>query len=411
VIIWLVNPFDPLPGDPEQEGRYATLAKFLIAKGHDVIWWTSSFSHRFKKPVNQRAITAVCKTIGIDVRFLSVPAYYRNIGLARLWNHYLLAKRFCKAARKERNLPDVILASAPPPMLAHRAAGFAKQCGAKVIIDIQDLWPETFVRAVPKFLRPFSSVALAPWYKAARDAYKAADAIVGVADAYVTAALELSGSKMVTATIPLGIDLTTFDTAVTKGRCEEVTKPRGQIWFIYAGSLNRSYDCLTTVNAFAKIHKKLKTPSRLFITGRGELRKKIEQIIHEQHLTNITLTGFLDFRQWAYLLSQCDVGFNASFPKAMIYLPNKIFYYFAAGLAVANTIAGECSQIIRQGHCGLDYKAGNVDNCEQAIEQIVCNREKLTTMQHNSRLLAENHYDRKLLYPKCVRLIEQLAET
>ncbi|NJL26914.1 MAG: excinuclease ABC subunit C [Thermoanaerobaculia bacterium] len=41
--------------------------------------------------------------------------------------------------------------------------------------------------------------------------------------------------------------------------------------------------------------------------------------------------GFMDFPQWAYMVSQADIGFNASFPQAMIFLPNKIFYYLAAG--------------------------------------------------------------------------------
>jgi len=341
MLIWLVNPFDPLPGDPaEQEGRYATLVRLLVQKGHKVTWWTSSFSHRFKKPVDQQVVTEVCKAIGIDMRFLLVPAYYNNVGAARLWNHYLLAKRFCKAARIERNPPDVILASAPPPMLTREAAKLAKEFSSKLLIDVQDPWPETFYRIAPGFLRPFLSVLFMPWRNASINAYKIADAIIGVADAYVKLALEYGGPKTIYDTIPLGVDLAAFYTAVTKGRRENLTKPSKEIWFVYAGSLSQSYDCLTIVYTFAKIHNKLTIPIRLFITGRGELREKIEQIIHKQHLTNITLTGFLDFEQWAYLLSQCDVGFNASFPKAMIYLPNKIFYYFAAGLAVANTIAG-----------------------------------------------------------------------
>jgi len=408
MIIWLVNPFDPLPGDPEQEGRYATLARLLVDKGHTVTWWTSSFSHRFKRPVDQEAITATCKSIGINLRFLSVPPYYHNVGLSRLWNHYLLANRFRKAARAEPHRPDVVLASAPPPTLARQAAEIGKEYSSKVVIDVQDLWPETFYRAVPNFLRPLLSIALEPWHKAARDAYRAADAIVGVADAYVKRAIELSGPKKITATIPLGINLDQFN-AAAQGYYEELTKPAGEIWLAYTGSLNRSYDCLTLVHAFAGIHKTLNMRTRLFITGRGELRQKLERIIHKEHLTNVTLTGFLEFNRWVYLLNQCDVGFNASFPEAMIYMPNKIFYYFAASLAVLNTIPGQCSQIIREGRCGLDYKAGDVDSCAEVIEQVVNNREELTTMQAGSRRLAQTCYDRKVLYPQYVSLIEQVV--
>jgi glycosyltransferase involved in cell wall biosynthesis len=299
----------------------------------------------------------------------------------------------------------------PPPRLAKQAAAFAKKCSAKIIIDVQDLWPETFYRIFPRLLRPVFSMALKPWRVVVCKTYKAADAIVGVADAYVDHAVKLAGHAGITACIPLGVDVATFDAAVAGGHCRQFTKPAGEIWFAYAGSLNLSYDCLTLVRAFAQVHKLLDAPSRLFITSRGELREEIEKIVQKQKLTNVTLTGFLDFNRWAYLLSQCDVGFNASFAEAMIYLPNKIFYYLAAGLAVLNTITGQCSRTIRESNCGLDYDAGNVDSCAKSVEQVANNRENLATFQRNSRHLAETQYDRPSLYSQYVHLIEHLGKS
>lgn len=411
MIIWLVNPFDPLPGDPEQEGRYATLARLLAARNHAVTWWTSSFSHRFKRPVDQQAINDECERIGIEVRFLSAPAYHRNVGIKRLWNHWLLSTTFRRIAETESNRPDGVVASMPPPMLLSKAVRFAKKRGAKAIVDVQDLWPETFYRLGPKLVRPLLSATLLPWYKAALNAYKASDALIGVADAYVNRAVKIVGPRKITACIPLGIDLTSFDAAVAQGSCDEFTKPDGELWFVYAGSLNLSYDCLTLVHGFAKATRILNKPARLFITSRGELRGEIEKIIRQERLTNVVLTGFLDFPRWAYLISQCDVGFNPSCPEAMIYLPNKIFYYFAAGLAILNTITGQCSRIIHEDNCGLDYRPGDVGSCVQAIEQIITNPKELANMQYNSRHLAETKYDRKVLYPRYVELIEELVES
>lgn len=95
----------------------------------------------------------------------------------------------------------------------------------------------------------------------------------------------------------------------------------------------------------------------------------------------------------------------------MIYPPNKIFYYFAAGLAVLNTITGQCSRIIHEDNCGLDYRPGDVDSCVQAIKQIITNRKELSNMQHNSPRLAETKYDRKVIYPRYIELIEKLVES
>ncbi len=407
--VWIVNPFDPLPGDPEQEGRYATLARMLRNAGHGVVWWTSSFSHRFKKPVEQKPVKAACDEIGVDVRFLDSPAYSKNVSVRRLWNHYVLAKNFRRAVKNDTKKPDVVLASAPPPLLAKSACRFAKAHGIACVVDVQDLWPETFYRLMPAPLQWLAKTLLAYWAAASRKAYRLADAIVGVADEYVDHAVAAGGEKRITATIPLGVDLAAFKAAAEAGRCEQYTRPEDEVWLAYTGSLNRSYDPLTIIKAVAKLRGRTGRKFRLFITGRGELQGRAEQIIHEENLDNVTLTGFLDFPAWACLLSQCNVGFNASFPEARIFLPNKIFYYFAAALAVLNTIPGQCSRIVSDGKAGMDYTAGDVDGCAEAIAKMLDDDSFRLAAGEASGRLARTTYDRRILYAEFVKLLEKLA--
>jgi glycosyltransferase involved in cell wall biosynthesis len=406
--IWLINPFDPLPGDPEQQGRYATLARMLIAHGHKVLWWTSSFSHRFKGDVDQKTITQACSDIGIDVVFLEGVAYKTNVGFSRLRNHIQLARAFTAQANQISDKPDVVLVSAPPPFLAKAAMCYASQNNIRCMIDIQDLWPETFYRVAPVWLKPLLACVFFPWKRASEKAYKNASVVVGVADEYVNSALKLGAAPQETATIPLGIDLSEFDQAAIQGKTDCFVKDEDEIWFAYTGSLNRSYDCLTLAKAFLKVNHQSKCRMKLFITGRGELSESLSRMIQEANSNDVIQTGFLDFPQWAYLLNQCDVGFNASFPEAMIYLPNKIFYYFAASLAVLNTIPGQCSAIVKDSNSGFDYQAGDVQSCVEAILTILENTDKLKVMKHHSRLQAENIYDRNILYSKYVALIEQV---
>ncbi|MCK4343434.1 MAG: glycosyltransferase family 4 protein [Phycisphaerae bacterium] len=410
MLIWIVNPFDPLPGDPEQEGRYATLARLLIARDHRVTWWTSSFSHRFKRPVDQTAIRAACQDCGIDVEFLEAPPYQQNVGLARVRNHAVLARHFYAAATRSSPRPDVIVVSSPPPVLAYHAVRLARERGVKSIIDVQDLWPDAFSCLVPPLARPLLAPAIWMMRRNVRRAAIGCDAIVGVADAYVENSHKEAGETKITATIPLGVDLAALDAAAAAGKCDEYTKPAGEIWLAYTGSLNRNYDFMTILKAAARIGDSLGPGLRFFLTGRGELAEQTKQFVREHKLTNVTLTGFLDFETWAYLLYQCDAGFNASFPEAMIFLPNKIFYYLAAGAAVLNTIPGQCSRIVRDGGCGLDYEAANVDSCVAAIEQIVRDADTRHAMQQAARKLVETTYDRVILFPKFAELIERVRE-
>ena len=306
-------------------------------------------------------------------------------------------------------LPDVVVASLPPPMLTYQAAKFAKNCGAKMIVDLQDVWPEVFYSFVPNWLRPLCSVGFLPWGIRAKNAYKLADAVIGLTETYIAHVEKLVGRKEITAGSPLGLDCQLFDSVAPKGCCEEFTKPPGEVWFTYAGSLTRNHDFLTAVKAFSKIYDSLNVKTRLFVAGQGHLSGKLTRLIQGHGLENVTQTGFLDLSRLAYLLTQCDVGFNPSWPETMIYLPYKLFYYFAAGLAILNTMPGECSRIIGQNQCGLDYRAGDVDSCAEAIRQIVSDTSRLQTLQRNSRRMAESVYDRKILYQKYANLIEEVT--
>lgn len=47
-VIWVVNPFDQLPNETDVPLRYWTLCRVLADQGHEVIWWSSDFSHLTK---------------------------------------------------------------------------------------------------------------------------------------------------------------------------------------------------------------------------------------------------------------------------------------------------------------------------------------------------------------------------
>jgi glycosyltransferase involved in cell wall biosynthesis len=409
MLIWIVNPFDPLPGDPEQEGRYATLARVLLQRGHAVRWWTSSFSHRFKKPVRQDEIRDACAALGIDVDFLDAPPYHRNVSFQRMRSHAALARDYATRAAQVDTPPDVVVVSSPPPILARRAVELAHQHHARSIIDVQDLWPDLFATVAPRPLRPLLKPLISIMRRDVRRAAVGCDAIVGVADAYAQDSFKECTAPKPVATIPLGVDLADVDAAAAAGVCEQFTKPAGACWLAYTGSLNRNYDFMTILRAAVLLRDRLTSDVRFFLTGRGEYAEHVEQFVRTNDLRSVTLTGFLPFDQWAYLLSQCDVGFNASFPESLIFLPNKIFYYLAGGAAVLNTIPGQCSRTVLDNRCGLDYRAGDPQSCAAAIERLVRRPDERAAMQQAARRLAETTYDRKVLYPKYAELIEEVG--
>ena len=407
--VWLVNPFDPLPGEQEQLGRYAHLANALRQAGHDVLWWSSSFSHRFKRDVQADLVMAAAKSQGIEIRLIPTPRYGRNVSFNRLKSHRSYARSFNEWARNEPP-PDIILASSPPLESACAASKLGRAWKVPVIIDIQDQWPDNFRSMMPKAVRWCSGWVLARYYAIEREAYSLATGIVGVAQGYLDRGLHIGGSKKYEGVFPLGVNLKAVDEAIKQGTqrySEKWRKPDGRVWLLYLGGLGYSHDFLTIVRAAIPAKKRFGERVRFILAGRGELADEAARIVRRHSLDNVTMTGFLEFPEWAYLLSQVDAGFNPSLPGAMIYFPNKIFCYFAAGAAVLNTIPGQCAELIDRHSCGLNYTAGDPASCFDAIVRLVESPDELSAMKAASRRLAEQVYDRGIIYANLTRFLEE----
>jgi glycosyltransferase involved in cell wall biosynthesis len=240
--IWIVNPFDQLPNETDVPLRYWALCRTFAEQGHDVVWWSSDFSHLTK---SKRS--ACPDTDGFSVRLVETPPYTKNISFARLKNHKAFAKGFYRDAMAgltsgELKAPDRIVVSLPPLGIAEAAfsireylqktavrsqksedgrswvasapdphataktenwalkqpsyAHQSSQRSCQVVVDIMDAWPETFYQALPKPLRKIlGPVLLAPMHRSAKRAYQGADKISAVGQSYLDLAANYLGHQ------------------------------------------------------------------------------------------------------------------------------------------------------------------------------------------------------------------------
>ena len=199
--VWIINPFDNLPLEGYRPMRFWLMAEAFRKAGHNVVYWTSDFSHANKT----KRVLDFGVEVPFDIEILETEPYFKNVSLRRLMSHRKLAKTFLKVAREairagRRKIPDLIIASSPPLGLVDASHTIASETGAKVIVDIMDAWPETFERVVPRFL-------LWPLRRLARRNYLRAAAITTVADNYVELARSYGFSK----------DIRRFYHGITKG--------------------------------------------------------------------------------------------------------------------------------------------------------------------------------------------------
>jgi glycosyltransferase involved in cell wall biosynthesis len=226
-VIWIINPFDQLPSESDVPLRYWALCRTFAEQGHEVIWWSSDFSHLTK---SKRA--ACPDTDGFSVRLIETPPYIKNISIARLKNHKAFADGFYRDAMAglksgELKAPDRIVVSLPPLGVAEKAFAirdFINQSSlishqpsptepalnhqpsvishptttsrCEVVVDIMDAWPETFYQALPKPLRKIlGPILLAPMHRSAKRAYIGADKITAVGQSYLDLAQQYLGHQ------------------------------------------------------------------------------------------------------------------------------------------------------------------------------------------------------------------------
>ena len=193
--IWLVKIGEPVPIGPnaaDRAHRSGNLGRFLAERGHHVVWWTSTFDHYRKRHVCDEDDKAIRLGNGFTVRLLRGCGYSRNIGLARMLDHALIARRFARAIRGEAK-PDIILCALPTVDLCLASIEYGQRNGVPVVLDMRDMWPDIFVEAVPTLLRASARLLLHPLFRKAHYVCGHATAITGITEAFVEWGLNRGG--------------------------------------------------------------------------------------------------------------------------------------------------------------------------------------------------------------------------
>lgn len=350
--VWIVNPFDNLPAEGCRPQRYWLMARAFARAGHQVIYWSSDFSHAKKC---RRALPAAFDADGVAVRLVPTLPYSANVCLRRVWSHRRLAHDWARLAAASPERPALVIASTPPLGLCAAALDFAHRSGARFVADIMDAWPETFERVAPRPL-------LAPLRATARRIYRSADAISAVASRY----LELARSYGATAPTRLayhGIALRPDSRAPS---CVPAS-PRAvgtPLRLAYLGAMSTSYDLETVLDAVIAL-----PGTTLDLAGSGP--KEAALRARAAGCPRINFHGFLGDSDVRALLEDADVGLVPMFPDSCVGVPYKLADYAAARLRVAECLGGETESLVARHHAGLHYEASSVESLTAALRHLM----------------------------------------
>ena len=384
--------------DPSDNDRFSYIANMLISRGAKVEMVTSDFEHHKKR---YRNCSEIKGKYSFDITFLHEKKYKKNVSLARILGHISFGEKLKKYLSK-RKKPDVIYCAMPPTFSADIVAKYAKKNGIRFIVDVQDLWPESFTIALGNSV--VSRIIMLPLKRIVNDAYKKSDVVIAVSDTYVKRALLNMNSKPYYS-IYLGTDGNSVERALMEE--SETIKSEDEFAIGYIGNIGASYDFLHVFEALSLLKKKGYNNIKFHIFGDGNYRNQVEEYI-KKYFSNVYIYGYLPYIEMIKLCRQCDMVLNPIIAGTASSVINKVGDYAAMGIAVVNTQDNmEYRELVEKYNAGFNSVPENSESIAECIEKLYLDKKLCSEMGTNNRKMFNDLFDRSKTYKIIVDCIER----
>lgn len=399
--IWLINQY-AMP--PKYEVRIQTLkrAQYLVKFGYDVTIVSGSFLHN----TSINLITDNKKFIEAEydgVKFIHIKTNsYTGNGIKRFYNLILFTVRFFFLSKKF-DKPDVVAQIATVPF-GNIIYYVAKRFKAKYIIDVVDLWPESFVAyGLISKKNPLARIA----YWAEKWLYGRADEIVfsmeGGKDYIVEKGWDLESGGNINLNkvhyINNGVDLNDFDFNKELYKIEDVDLENDKLFnVIYIGSIRFANNLKQLIDA-AEVLKD-EANIQFLIYGDGEDRLFLENHCKTNNLKNVKFKQkWIELKYIPFVLSKSSLNILNYMPSPIARFggsQSKLFQYMASGKPIcANLKMGYCP--ITKYNLGIAKEFKNPEEYANAILSFAnIDSEEYNTICNNARNAAENYDYQKL---------------
>lgn len=326
--------------------RLYFIERYFKQRGDEPLTIVSDFDHAKK---TRRTDFGTDRNLSV----IHVPAYRRNLSLARIYSHYSFAKNVCRFLKNSHDF-DLIYAMIPPNFLCSYLKKYKKQAeNVRMVFDIYDLWPESMTRGGDSRLM---KMPFALWAGLRNRCLTAAD--------YVFMECGLYREKLKPFLDGVHTDILYISKRGT-ARPAEVSLHDGEIALCYLGSINNIIDIAGISELIAVLSAA--RPVTLHIIGDGEKRAELIGCAQKAG-ASVKYHGMVYEEAYKQeVFSECHFGINMMKSAVCVGLSQKSIDYFEAGLPVINTIPHDTWRLIEKWNCGINIKAGQLQEQVQHI--------------------------------------------
>lgn len=186
---------------------------------------------------------------------------------------------------------------------------------------------------------------------------------------------------------------------------------RKKFYITYSGNIGLTQN----MDLLLEVAKELETEEpdiQFVLIGEGAYKKRVQEIIAEKNIGNVTLLPFQPYEDISHVFSLGDVGLVISKPGVgENSVPSKTWSILSASRPVlANFDENELKSIVAENQCGIFTKAGDKETFKQAILDLYHDREHCEQLGRNGREFILKNLTRAVGTQKYVDVIKSFEK-
>lgn len=290
-----------------------------------------------------------------------------------------------------------------PALTAGLAAAFAKLLrGTPIILDVQDMWPDSLGSSGMirhRFLQKFAH-RLTNWV------YKKSDHIIVISPGFKALMIERGVPADKISVIYNWAEETS---SLKHVEAVEVFDCQDEFRILFAGNMGSAQDLNTLIDAAVILQEKA-SGCVFYLLGDGIERAALSTRVADLALKNVRFLPRVPLRdiQSFLLVADALVVHLVDDPLFRITIPSKIQAYLYAGRPILMGVEGEASKMIRDAGAGLLFIPGDADDLARKVETLMATSMKIRAkMGANGKVFYQTRLRRDLGLSATVDKINQ----
>lgn len=301
---------------------------------------------------------------------------------------------------------DTVIVISPPFTAFFSGYIISKIKNAALILDIQDIYPETLVAL--GFLKNKIIIALLEWVE--KFFYKKAARIAVISNGFRYNIIKKGADQSCVKIIPNWVDTELFkpnNDISLNGNLRSKYNLDNAFVVMFAGTMGFAQGLENIIRA-ANILKEYRDKIKFVLLGDGVEKKNLMQMVEEFSLTNICFIPPVPNSQIPEFLSIADVCL-VHLRKNELYkitIPCKIYEYMAMEKPVIIGVGGDALDLIVNSGCGIGTEPESPDDLAGAVLELYNNSDIRMRMGENGRKSAVANYSKEKIISQYIDLIK-----